>query len=575
MRKHKRPSLKIRSLVILLLTLVPFTAWFMYSSFKTSRKIDRQNADVYIQSLSVFCTGMDTAFSNSSAFLFTKCWSDDAARNVLHETDMTRIELAATETRANASAFLDSNPEFTGIILYHPASDYRSLMLQRNVSYSEAELTELQNRLIDKNILDNYANLGWITTKISDLTYMYRVAKINEAIAVCFINLDRLANISQTVYGLSAPVVFVEKGKPLTQAYWLRQFSGEEIPLIDSDDYYFLKAGGRNHMVVMKNFTTMHAVYALAYSKDISWVYGLLFLAIGFLAFFAIWMFLDFLMFKPLYAMVNIMKGIRSGSWNLRVRELNSSDEFNTIGSTFNEMVDTISTLRIESYERKLSTERAESDALRLQIRPHFFLNCLKAIYGLAQSGNSSDIQAMILLLAPHLRYTLDINTNEIALSKELDMCQSYIELQGIGQKHKHICSVQISDELRDFLVPPVSILSLIENTAKYGVAQDAPLIININAQILTIDHRRIVQLVIQDNGPGFPIPILQSLNLNPEDVAKEGHVGIINVIRRFQLMYGESFSALFTNNNGARIELMMQYNKPLEGDSENEIINS
>ena len=46
--------------------------------------------------------------------------------------------------------------------------------------------------------------------------------------------------------------------------------------------------------------------------------------------------------------------------------------------------------------------------ALKMQIRPHFFLNNLKLIYALAETGQTQQIQRMILLLSKHLRYVMD-----------------------------------------------------------------------------------------------------------------------------------------------------------------------
>ena len=93
-----------------------------------------------------------------------------------------------------------------------------------------------------------------------------------------------------------------------------------------------------------------------------------------------------------------------------------SSKEFAQVNDTFNRMINTITNLKIESYERKLAAreaelaaEKAELTSLRMQIQPHFYLNCLKNIYGLAQMGSFQEIQDEILLLSKHLRYIFRI----------------------------------------------------------------------------------------------------------------------------------------------------------------------
>jgi two-component system sensor histidine kinase YesM len=60
-------------------------------------------------------------------------------------------------------------------------------------------------------------------------------------------------------------------------------------------------------------------------------------------------------------------------------------------------MMSEITTLRIKGYEQRLMAEKAQMDALRMQIRPHFFLNCLKSIFGLAQAGKTEEIKKTVL----------------------------------------------------------------------------------------------------------------------------------------------------------------------------------
>lgn len=47
--------------------------------------------------------------------------------------------------------------------------------------------------------------------------------------------------------------------------------------------------------------------------------------------------------------------------------------------------------------------------ALKLQIRPHFVLNCLKSVYAMVQTGSREDAQQLILLLSRYLRYILSL----------------------------------------------------------------------------------------------------------------------------------------------------------------------
>ena len=53
----------------------------------------------------------------------------------------------------------------------------------------------------------------------------------------------------------------------------------------------------------------------------------------------------------------------------------------------------------IDQYEKEIEARRNEMTALKLQIRPHFVLNCMKSVYALVQTGLREDAQQLILLL--------------------------------------------------------------------------------------------------------------------------------------------------------------------------------
>ena len=58
---------------------------------------------------------------------------------------------------------------------------------------------------------------------------------------------------------------------------------------------------------------------------------------------------------------------------------------------------------------------------MQLQIRPHFFLNCLKSLYALAEAGKYDRIQKMILEISKHIRYIFTDSMELVPLSRELD----------------------------------------------------------------------------------------------------------------------------------------------------------
>ena len=70
-------------------------------------------------------------------------------------------------------------------------------------------------------------------------------------------------------------------------------------------------------------------------------------------------------------------------------------------------------------------------------------------------------------------------------------MCENYVQLQAIGRRNKSQCKLDIPLELLELQIPPVSILSLVENAVKYGVVLDKELVITIKGSLLRMEDNK------------------------------------------------------------------------------------
>lgn len=61
----------------------------------------------------------------------------------------------------------------------------------------------------------------------------------------------------------------------------------------------------------------------------------------------------------------------------------------------FNAMADQLDHLKIQVYEQELEKQEIEAINLRLQVNPHFILNCLNTIFSLIQNRKSGKYQAL------------------------------------------------------------------------------------------------------------------------------------------------------------------------------------
>ena len=81
--------------------------------------------------------------------------------------------------------------------------------------------------------------------------------------------------------------------------------------------------------------------------------------------------------FRPMNNLVNVMDAIGRGE-RPSLELPNNSREFTKVSDTFRDMLTTLEEQKIAVYEKEIKAQKMETNALRLQIRRHFFLNCLK-----------------------------------------------------------------------------------------------------------------------------------------------------------------------------------------------------
>ena len=105
-------------------------------------------------------------------------------------------------------------------------------------------------------------------------------------------------------------------------------------------------------------------------------------------------------------------------------------EEFAEAGKVLNQRSEEISQLKISVYEEQINRQKVELDYAQLQIRPHFYINCLNNIYSLAKNKEYDEIQETILSLSDYFRYVFRNSQKLVTLTEELHCVKSYIYLR-------------------------------------------------------------------------------------------------------------------------------------------------
>ena len=272
---------------------------------------------------------------------------------------------------------------------------------------------------------------------------------------------------------------------------------------------------------------------------------------------------------EPLEDLSSAMERIKRGELDEPIQREYELGELDQVKSTLNDMMGQIRTLKIEAYEREIDRQRIEMQCLHMQLRPHFFLNCLKNIYACAQRLRYQQVQEMALAVSDYIRYLFRDNMKMVTLREELRYVKNYIEIQRLCLSMPPRCEFSVDESLMELPVPPLFVESFVENAVKHQWKPDRQLVISVRAVELKVEDCRYLDITVHDNGEGFAPDVLEQINNLPEEsFYREYHVGLTNLKHRLRLIYGERAALAFYNDvRGAVCEVIC----PLDPNDETE----
>lgn len=282
---------------------------------------------------------------------------------------------------------------------------------------------------------------------------------------------------------------------------------------------------------------------------------------------------------QPIQTIIRGMRQTEQGRWiplELPKRE----DELTEMMQRYNLMVTRLSELIERVYETELQQQKtiierqkAEFQALQLQINPHFMYNTLETIVCYAEVEGSSEITEMVSSLGFMMRYSLLTSLEEITVANELKHVLNYMTIM----KHRHDLEfdlrVEVPHELLLYKMVRLTLQPLIENAFQHafpdGIEASQHIIISAGCS------EDAFWVSVTDNGIGMTDEQLREVTARlsyeydhvshvPESSLNHngtGGIGLLNVHRRIQLVFGESYGLRVTSageGTGTTIRMVM-----------------
>jgi two-component system LytT family sensor kinase len=200
--------------------------------------------------------------------------------------------------------------------------------------------------------------------------------------------------------------------------------------------------------------------------------------------------------------------------------------------------------------EKENENLKTELSLLRSQASPHFMFNVLNNMVALARK-NSDQLEPSLIKLSSLMRYMVyEADEEQVALEKEIEYLQSYIDLQQqrVGKNVKITTSFEHIESGHS--IEPMLLIPFVENAFKHGTG-----FISVNkvagSDLVLYNTAEInIHLTVEKSILKFSVQNRFNKD-SPETKDKTSGVGLTNVKRRLNLLYDKNHTLLISKKDG------------------------
>ena len=155
----------------------------------------------------------------------------------------------------------------------------------------------------------------------------------------------------------------------------------------------------------------------------------------------------------------------------------------------------------LQAAELESALARAELQALKSQLQPHFLFNALHAVSVLIDEDPEA-ASRMLSRIGDLLRQSLThMSRGTVPLHEELEFIGLYLEIEAVRFGPRLRTRIEAADEARDLPVPPFLLQPLVENAVRHGIEPEpAGGAVDVLA---TCDDGKL-RLTVRDDGVGW-----------------------------------------------------------------------
>ena len=201
----------------------------------------------------------------------------------------------------------------------------------------------------------------------------------------------------------------------------------------------------------------------------------------------------------------------------------------------------------VEEQEERLA--RAELQALRAQISPHFVYNALAAVAGYIHS-RPDEARELLTDFAEFTRYAFRRERPYVALADELHYVEKYLNLERARFGERLRVRLEVAPEILPAVVPVLSLQPLVENAVRHGLEGTAD---SVTIEIVGQDLGADALVSVRDDGAG-----MSDESARAALAGLGGGIGLRNVHRRLESSFGPGYGLAIDSAPGHGTEVRL-----------------
>lgn len=244
----------------------------------------------------------------------------------------------------------------------------------------------------------------------------------------------------------------------------------------------------------------------------------------------------------PIKKLKRLINKVENGDLAVK-SSFEGNDEIAELGRSFNQMILKLNELITKIKDEQRLKEEMQLELMQAQINPHFIFNTLNTIKWTAIINQATNTAELIEDFGRIIGTSIKGIDKLVTLKEELSNVRSYLNIQKARFNYPFQEMFQIPEDIYACKIPKFILQPLVENSITHGFGDQFEK--GLNLKITAYQEEKRIIIEVKDDGCGISE---EKLNQIMSEAWKNSNnrrfngIGIYNVHKRIQLMFGKDF---------------------------------